>query len=138
MRETMLVLHFLGLALGLGTSFAVLFLGMAASRMEAAKGREFMLNVTHIGRMGHLGLVLLLLSGGYLMTPYWRTLGDNPLLILKLVLYVVLAGLVGMITSLTRKARGGDLNVMPRVKLMGRLALVIGVAIVVLAAAIFH
>ena len=69
LRETMLIVHFLGLAMGLGTSFAVLFLGMASARMEPVKGREFMLNVTHIGRMGHVGIALLLISGGYLMTP---------------------------------------------------------------------
>jgi uncharacterized membrane protein len=138
MREAMLTIHFLGLAMGLGTSFAVLFLGMASAQMEPAKGREFMLNVTHIGRMGHVGIVLLLISGGYLMTPYWSTLGDNPLLIAKLVLYVVLAGLVGMITSLTRKARGGRLEVMPKAVLMGRLAMLIGITIVILAVSIFH
>ena len=134
----MLILHFLGLAMGLGTSFAMLFLGIASAQMEPGKGREFMLNATHIGRMGQVGLVLLLISGGYLMTPYWSTLGDNPLLITKLVLYVVLAGLVGMITSLTRKARGGNLAVMPKAVLMGRLAMLIGVTIVILAVSIFH
>ena len=60
------------------------------------------------------------------------------MLITKLVLYVVLAALIGVITSLTRKARAGNLQVMPKAVLMGRLAMLIGITIVILAVSIFR
>ena len=138
MRDAMLIIHFLGLAMGLGTSFAMLFLGIGSRNMEPAKGQEFMLNATLLGRMGHWGLVLLLLSGGYLMTPYWSTLGSSPLLIAKLLLYVALAGMVGLLTGLTRKARSGRTEVLPRAVLLGRLVMLTSLAIVVLAVSMFH
>ena len=45
MRETMLVIHFLGLAMGLGTSFGYMFLGMAASKMPKEEGLELHCNL---------------------------------------------------------------------------------------------
>lgn len=39
MREAMLIVHFLGLAMGLGTSFAFMFLGMVSDKMEKEEGQ---------------------------------------------------------------------------------------------------
>ena len=135
----MLIIHFIGLTMGLGTSFAMLFLGIASSKMEAEKGREFLLNATAVSRMGHIGLVLLLISGGYLMTPYWAVLSDQPLLIAKLVLFVVLGGVIGVLTSKARKARLGDAEKhMAGMPPLGRLAMLTGLAALVLAVLVFH
>jgi len=40
MREAMLIIHFLGLAMGLGTSFAIMFLGIAGSKMDKEEGKK--------------------------------------------------------------------------------------------------
>ena len=139
MRETMLILHFIGLAMGLGTSFAMMFLGIASSKMEPAKGREFMLNATTIARMGQIGLVLLLISGAYLITPYWSVLMDEPLLIAKLILFLVLGALVGVISGKARKARNGDAEVHLRaMTTVGRLAMLTALGAVVLAVLMFQ
>ena len=135
----MLILHFIGLAMGLGTSFAMLFLGIASSKMAPEKGREFMLNAMAVSRMGQIGLVLLLISGSYLMTPYWAGLPEQPLLITKLVLFVALGGLVGVLSSKARKARGGDAEAqMKAMAPIGRLALLTALATVVLAVLVFR
>ncbi|MCB0639038.1 MAG: hypothetical protein KDC54_20555, partial [Lewinella sp.] len=63
MREAALIIHFIGLAMGLGTSFAFMFLGIASSKMEKNDGINFMLKAMSISRMGHIGLTLLILSG---------------------------------------------------------------------------
>lgn len=139
MREAMLILHFVGLVMGLGTSFAMLFLGMASAKMEPAKGREFMVNATVVSRMGQIGLVILLISGGYLMTPYWAALPEQPLLVVKLLLFLVLGGLIGILSSKARKARAGDAEAQLKAMApLGRLAMLTGVAIVVLAVLVFH
>ena len=62
MRETMLIIHFLGLAMGLGTSFAFMFLGIAGSKMDKEEGKTFALKTFSLGTMGHIGLVMLILA----------------------------------------------------------------------------
>ena len=139
MREAMLIFHFLGLTMGLGTSFAHAFLGIAVSKMSADDALKFRMHSLALSRMGHVGMALLLISGLYLITPYWSTLSSMPLLILKLVLVVVLIGLISYIGSLTKKAKQGDaetqLNKMAQV---GKFTLMLGLTIVILAVFIFH
>ena len=108
MHEIMLVLHFIGLAMGVGTSFAFMFLGIASSKMEKEEALKFTLNSFALSRMGHIGLTLLILSGIYLILPHLDNLGNNPMLIIKLVLVLVLATLIGLISARARKAQQGD------------------------------
>ena len=108
MRDVMLIIHFSGLAMGIGTSFAFMFLGIASSRMEEKEGQKFRLNTFALSKMGHIGLALLFISGGYLMTPYWKTLTTSPLLITKLVLVLALAAFIGIISSAANKAKKSD------------------------------
>ena len=68
MRETMLIFHFIGLAMGLGTSFAFIFLGKASAKMEESESQKFTLNTLALGRMGHIGLTVLVISGLFLMS----------------------------------------------------------------------
>jgi uncharacterized membrane protein len=135
----MLIVHFIGLAMGIGTSIGFMFLGMAASKMEKEEGQKFMLKAFALSKMGQFGLVFLLLSGGYLMTPYWSALGDMPLLATKLVLFIVLGGLIGMIGSNAKKAAKGDTETyMKKIEPMGRISLLVGLTIVALAVLSFH
>jgi hypothetical protein len=56
MRDVMLIVHFIGLTMSLGTGFANLFLGMAATKLEPAERGKFMSNALILMRMGHTGL----------------------------------------------------------------------------------
>lgn len=139
MREIMLILHFIGLAMGLGTSFAHMFLGIAASKMDAAEAGRFRLQTLVLGMMGHIGLGLLIVSGIVLMTPYWSLLPSSPLLIAKLVLVLVLGALVGMIGARGKKALRGDTETHLRaIAPLGKAALLTAIVIVVLAVYVFH
>jgi uncharacterized membrane protein len=139
MREAMLMVHFLGLALGLGTSFAFMFLGRAAAKLEAADRIKFQLNSFAVSAMGQIGLVLLVLSGAYLMTANggnrWSTLMDTPLLLVKLILVLVLAALIGIISSWAKKAAKSDdpESILMKIRPLGMLSLLCGLAILVLA-----
>jgi uncharacterized membrane protein len=139
MRDAMLIVHFIGLAMGLGTSFAMMFIGMASTKMEKAEALKFQLNAFALSRMGHIGLVLLIISGGYLMTPFWKSLSSTPLLIAKLVLVLVLAALIGIVSAKAKRAKRGEPEMhMKTIKLLGNLAMLTAVAIVVLAVMVFH
>ncbi|MEZ5083068.1 MAG: hypothetical protein R2750_06430 [Bacteroidales bacterium] len=81
MRETALILHFIGLAMGLGTPIAFMILGITNAQMNKQESLDFRLKTLAISRMGQIGLVLLVISGLYLMTPYWSVLSHKPLLI---------------------------------------------------------
>ena len=139
MREVMLITHFLGLAMGLGSSFAFFFLGIAGSKMKKEEGQKFTLNTFAISRMGHIGLALLILSGGYLMTPYWVVLGSQSLLIAKLLLVLLLVLTVSLISVYAKRAKRGETEAnLRKIALLGKISLLSAIAIVTLAVLIFR
>lgn len=139
MRDLFLIIHFIGLAMGLGTSLAFMFLGMASAGMEKNEAVKFTMKTFYLSKMGNIGLTLLVISGVFLMTPYWENIGDNPLLILKLILVLVLGALIGIISATSRKVTETDserhLN---KIKILGGLSLLTALTIVVLAVLVFH
>lgn len=135
----MLMIHFLGLAMGLGTSFAFMFLGIARSKMDKEEGKKFALNTFALATMGHIGLGLLIVSGFYLITPFWGSLASMPLLIAKLVLVLTLTISVSLASVYTRRAKKGDTHAsLKKIASLGKVALLSGIAIVVLAVLIFR
>lgn len=139
MRDVMLITHMIGLAMGLGTSFAFMFLGMASSKLDKDDAIKFTLHAFTLRKMGNIGLVLLFISGGALMTPFWSQLGDMPMMIVKLVLFLVLGALLGIIGSKSKKAQKGNAEEQIKsIKTLGRIALLTSLTIVVLAVLSFH
>lgn len=138
-RDIMLIIHFIGLAMGVGTSFAFMFLGIAASKLPEAERVSFTIKTLFIGRMGHIGLGLSILTGLHLMTPYWKTLPNMPLLIAKLALVLILGALIGMIASNARKAKSGNAEShLSKIKVLGQFSFLTGLTIVILAVLSFH
>lgn len=139
MRDIMVIVHFLGLAMGLGTSLAHMFLSMASSDLSPEDARKFRMHSLALSKMGHIGLALLILSGGYLMTPYWEHLGSMPYMIIKLILVLVLTGLIMYIGKLSRLAKQGDEDLyFNKMAPVGKGTLVISILIVVMAVMTFH
>ena len=140
MRDTMLILHFIGLAMGLGTAFAHAFLGFASSKLSKDDAIKLKSNTQILGKMGNIGLVLLLVSGVYLILPYWNALHLMPLLLSKLILFVLLIVFLVIINLLERKAvkiENPELEYR-RMEVIGKFALSTTLAIVVLAVMVFH
>ena len=139
MRDTMLILHLIGLAMGLGTSFAHAFLANTLSKLAPSEAAKFRTQSKGLSQMGTIGTVLLLVSGSYLLIPFWPIINTLPLLILKLVLFIILVILIFFINQGARNnyqnQNAGNLK---RIELMGKLAMVLGVAIVILAVNVFH
>ena len=139
MRETMIILHLIGLAMGLGTSFAHAFLGNTLSKLEPTEAAKFRTHSKGLSQMGTIGTVLLLVSGVYLLIPFWPVITTLPLLILKLVLFVILIILIFLINHGARNNyQNQDARNLNRIELMGKLAMIIGVAIVILAVNVFN
>lgn len=135
----MLTIHLLGLAMGLGTSLAYLVLGFASSKMKKEEAQNFTLKTFVLSKMAYIGLFLLVISGGYLMTPYWKTLADMPLLITKLSLVLVLIIELFIIHSFIVKAKKGGAGAnLKKIKTFGRISLITTLIIVVLAVSVFH
>lgn len=139
MRETMLIFHFIGLTMGLGTGFAHAFLGIATSKMTADEATKFRLHSLVLSKMGHIGIALLVVSGLYLITPYWKILSSTPLLILKLALVIILILLITLINIAAGKAKSGDAErQLKKMAQLGKMTLLVGIVIVILAVNIFH
>jgi uncharacterized membrane protein len=139
MREAMLILHFIGLSMGLGTSFAHAFLGIAAAKMSPEEVVKFRVHTLVLGNMGNVGIGLLVISGLYLITPFWSVLTTMPLLMTKLALVIILIALIIAINVLVKKARSGDAQVqLQKMATLGRMTLVVALTIVVLAVFVFH
>ena len=135
----MLILHLLGLAMGLGTSFAHGFFGNMLSKLTPEEAAKFRNQTKGLSLMGTVGTLLLLVSGIYLIIPFWPVILTLPLLIAKLVLFVIL---VVLILLINRGARNNYQNQnvanLKRIELMGKISMVIGVAIVILAVNVFQ
>jgi putative copper export protein len=139
MRNFMLIVHLIGLAMGVGTNLAHLFLAMAGMKMEKKDAIKFALNNFSLNKMGVIGLCLLIGSGSYLIRPYEEDLANNPFLIAKLAMVLVLAVLLGTIVIISRKAKKGDpekqLN---KLKILGPIILLVSLSIIVLTVYAFN
>ena len=139
MRDIMLIIHFIGLAMGVGTSFAHAFLGKTLSKLERSEAKKFSHQIKALSQMGYSGSILLLFSGIYLLLPFWPIITTLPLLILKLILFVILMILILLINRDAGKNYKDDTDGnLKRVELMGKLVLVISVVIVIIAVNVFH
>jgi uncharacterized membrane protein len=137
-----LFLHFIGLALGVGTSFATLTLGASARDMSQDERSKFMLRASVLRKNGSYGLLLLILSGvGLVVERGTKAVfaWGGPAFHLKLTLVVILIGLFGYLQVVGKKVReagGGPL--MARLRKLSLAMLVLSVAIVAAAVAAFQ
>jgi len=137
----LLITHFIGLAMGVGTGFAAMALGKASSDLAPPERAQFMLRASAIRVNGSVGLLLLLLSGlgmlflrGVRETFAWGGGAFH----LKLTLIVLLIGVFGYMQVLQKKARiaqGGP--AMARIPKIAAVMLVLNVSIIVSAVLAF-
>jgi len=135
----MLIVHFLGLAMALGTGFSHFFLGMARAKMEKEESEKLLVSTLFLNYLGKTGLTLLILSGGYLMTPWWGSLMGMPVLLTKLILVIVLTALMVFATIFGKKfKRNKDKKYLPKIEMLSKAILLLGLLIVILAVYVFH
>jgi hypothetical protein len=142
MFPVLLILHFIGLALGVGTGFAMMALGKASANLSPEERTQFMLRASVLSKNGSIGLALLILSGlGMLVDrgfgPVFKSGGG--LFHAKLTLVLIMAGLLGYMQATLKKVReagGGPL--MAKLPKLGGAMLMLGLAVIVLAVLAFE
>ena len=143
MYDLLLFLHFVGIALGVGTGFAFLALGIGTKDMAIPDRGAFMLRAFILSRNGSIGVVLLILTGtgmvmirgGFAAVAAQAGMAFN----IKLALVLVLIGLIGYMESMVKKAKrdkGGP--VMLKIAKTGPFILLTALAVVVCAVLSFH
>jgi len=142
MYDLLLILHFLGVALGVGTSFAFLVLGMASKDLEPKERMAFAKRTFALSKNGSVGLLLLIVSGvGMLLTRGVSAVfaWGGPAFHAKLTLVVLLCGFVGYSQVLMKRVRvSSDVASAARLPKIGRVMLLLSVGIVISAVLAFH
>jgi uncharacterized membrane protein len=141
MYEALLILHFLGLAMGLGISFLMAGIGMRTARLEEAVADQIM-SVTGAvaGVLGAVSLLLLWGSGLALVLTYDGLFESGGLSFhIKLILVILLTVFIGLIHMETGRIRRGQnaKAAAARIENYSKIVLLLGVAVVVLAVLAF-
>jgi uncharacterized membrane protein len=133
--------HFLGLTLGVGTSFAMMTLGASTRELTPEERAKFMLRAGALRKNGSIGLGLLILTGlamFILRGPSAVMAFGGGALHLKLTLVVILCGFFGYLQVITKKVReagGGPL--MAKLPKLSAIMLLLSVATMAAAVAAF-
>jgi hypothetical protein len=138
---SLLFLHFVGLAMGVGSGFAMLRLGAAARELPPEERAKFMLRASAVSKNGGAGLGLLILTG--LAMLFVRGVGEvmawgGGAFHAKLTLVVIFIGVFGysqVVQKKVREAGGGPL--MARLPKLGAALLVLGLLIILAAVIAF-
>ena len=141
MLDVLLILHFIGVTLGVGTGFAMLTLGLSTASMPPDERGIFMRRASAVGINGSIGLLLLIVSGvGLLLTRGVDVVMEwgGAWFHIKLTLVVILIGVFGYMQVLVRKFNAGDAAAAARLPLISKIMLLLGVSIIVAAVLAFQ
>lgn len=135
---SLLFLHFIGLALGVGTSFAMFTLGASVRELPPDERAKFMLRAGALRKNGSIGLGLLILTGlamFILRGPAAMMAYGGGAFHAKLTLVVILIGFFGYTQTVLKKIRvagGGPLMAkMPKLSMI-----MLGLSVAIMIAAV--
>lgn len=140
MRDTYLICHFLGLAMGVGASFALLLLRLSVNKLQHADQMTLMKKSLSIAKLGSIGLLIMILSGVGLTLPQWSeglVLKKNGLFHTKLLLVFLLSLFLGYSQVLQKKNKA-NFNSLPKLKTLGLVMALLNVVILITAVMVFH
>lgn len=136
MRESLLVLHFLGLIIGAGSGCALYFISLLAPRWPAAERREMMIRLFPLRYASYAGLLLLILSGGGLLTPHLAGLAQMPWFWLKLAAVAVIV-VYAIRGALCMRQVASEPSALARLPLLGKISFAASVLVVLCAVLTF-
>jgi uncharacterized membrane protein len=138
----LLITHFVGLALGVGASFAQLTLRRASAELSSTERTAFRLRALSVSKNGSIGLVLLIVSGlgmFFMRGPGAVMAAGGPAFHAKLTLVVILCGAVGYSQVLGKRAReAGGGPALSQLPVVSTAILSLGVAIIIAAVLAFQ
>ena len=139
LNNVLLILHFLGLALGFSVTFSnIVMSGLIAKAAPAEKavlGRFPPL----MSRVGDVGLVLLWATGGTMLFTKWNGFASMPWQFhVKITAVILLTLTVGYIHHLQKLARQGDATAPARLQTFGKFASLFALTAVIFAVLTFE
>jgi hypothetical protein len=118
----LVVVHFVGLAMGLGSGFAQMIMAGLMAKASPADKAVLARFPPAMGKVGVIGLALLWLSGLSIIQTRYGSFSILPrTFIYKLTAVVLLTLAVATIQVLQRRAQKGDMAAMARMQMLGRL-----------------
>jgi len=120
-NQTLLVLHFIGLGMGLSVSFGnIVMLGLITS--AAGPERQVLARFPPaISKVGKAGLALLWVTGATMAYTKWSGIGSMPWTFhVKLTAVVLLTVLVAYITRLEARIHRGDQAAAAQIQTIGK------------------
>lgn len=139
MKDVLLLVHFLGLIIGTGAGFAVFVIGYLAPGFPADGKRDVLVKLFPLRYISYIGLLLLILSGGMLLMPYWPHRETLAWFGTKMVFVgvLVIASIFGMF-QMHRVRRGADNNAFKLLGYAGKVSFVSSLIVVACAVYTFH
>jgi len=141
MEKFLFIIHIVGVALAVGTGFAILALKMGSADMDKAEREPYMLRGFVVTNIGAIGIVFTLVSGLVMLFKDSEALMQKggPFLWVKIVLFVLYLIVFMILRQRVSKARvtnGGPLMIH-----MSKFVIamnVLGIAIIVSSVLAFH
>jgi len=138
LNQLLLVLHFVGLGLGMTASFGSPAVGKLIEAAPEAEKRVLARVPAALSHLGGAGLLLLWATGLILTFTKWGGFGSLPWQFhVKLTGVVLLTGAVGMIHANQAKAKRGDAAAAARIPAIGTIATILTLVIVLFAVLTF-
>lgn len=135
----LLMLHFLGLAMGMGTGLALSRVSPKLAEAEGTTRSTLFSIATALGKNGHIGLGLLLVTGILMVVLKYQGISSfGTWFWIKMVFVVILSASVGMGSAAYRKAAAGEDGALQRTKMFGAINGVSSLAIIVSAVMAFN
>jgi len=132
LNEILLILHFVGLAMGLAVPFSNMVMQGVAANAPPAEKTVLARFPPAMSRVGDIGLTLLLVTGVTMVfTKYGGFAGMPWQFQVKMAAVVLLVALVGYIHTLMGKARRGDATAAARIPAVGRVTFLLGLTAVI-------
>lgn len=137
--RALLVLHFLGLAMGFATGFGNMVMASLMAKATPDERRALAKFPPAIARVGDVGLVLLWLTGLTLVFQKWGGFGAMPgLFHAKLTTVVLMTLVIGFVHSQAKGVAAGDAAAMAKTQVAGKVIFVLAVTTVALAVWTFN
>ncbi len=136
--KLLLILHFIGLALGFATSIANLTMFGLIAKAEPADRKVLARFPPVMARSAEIGITLLWASGALLVWTKWHGFAGLPWLFhVKLAAVVVLTAVLVRIRLLIRRVKAGDTTAAARIPFFARIGALSALTALVLAVLAF-
>ena len=138
-NKVLLMLHFLGLVMGLAVPFANIALAGVMSKATPPEKMILGRFPFAMSKVGKVGLTLLWVTGVTMVFTRWKGFGNLPSRFqAKLTAVVLLTIAVGYISALEMRAKKGDTTAIPRIQMVGKIAMLFGLLAMIFAVLTFN